>query len=161
MKQQDIKPVMVYKFASLQLNYVLHDQYKRMSDLPRITDSHEAVTYLQEHFRSLNNAQEFFTIVLLNRANRILALSTIGQGNKHSTIVDISYIATLSLSIGANSIILCHNHPSGNYFPSEPDKELTRKIKAALQLLDIELTDHIILTSDDDLWYSFASNGEI
>jgi hypothetical protein len=41
----------VIKYASLQLNYVLHDQYKRLSDLPRITDSHEAVAYLQEHYR--------------------------------------------------------------------------------------------------------------
>ena len=161
MKKQDIKPVMVYKYASLQLNYVLHEQFRRMSDLPRIIDSHEAVTYFQDHYKSLSNAQEFFSVMLLSRNNKVLNVSTIGQGNKHSTIVDISYIVTQALLTGANAVILAHNHPSGNHFPSDQDKDLTSKVKAALKLIDIQLMDHIILTSDKDLWYSMATTGEL
>jgi len=156
-----VKPVFVYKYASLQLNYVLHDQYKRMSDLPRIIKGKEVATYFQDHYRSLSNAQEFFSIMLLSRHNRILNVSTIGQGNKHVTIVDIGYLTTLALLSGATAVILCHNHPSGNHKPSKEDKVMTQKIKSALRLFDIELLDHIIITTDDTCWYSMAAEGEI
>ena len=161
MKQYYLKPVLTHKYAWLQLNYVLHDQYKRMSDLPRIVDGKEVVTYFQDHYRPLSNAQEFFSIMLLSRHNRILNVSTIGQGNKSMTIVDISYLTALALLTGATAIIICHNHPSGNNKPSEDDKELTKKVKAALSSFDIQLLDHIIITADDECWYSMATAGEL
>ncbi|MFN7422549.1 MAG: JAB domain-containing protein [Chitinophagales bacterium] len=62
---------------------------------------------------------------------------------------------------GANADKKAHNHPSGNHFPSDQDKDLTSKVQAALKLIDIQLIDHIILTSDKDLWYSMATAGEL
>ena len=63
-----------------------------------------------------------------------------------------------AIKSNASGIIVCHNHPSGNLNPSESDTKLTQKIKEAGNLMDIQLLDHLILTTDDN-YYSFADNG--
>lgn len=103
--------------------------------------------------------KEFFYVLLLNRANYCIGISKIGMGSGSATVVNIKEIFQLVLKSNANGIILSHNHPSGNTNPSEVDIQLTKKIKDGCELLDINLLDHIIVTSQS--YYSFADEGII
>ena len=100
---------------------------------------------------------EEFWVMLLNRANRIIEKQKISQGGISGTVVDIRLIMKLALEKTASSIILCHNHPSGNPMPSEEDKLLTQKIAKAGKLLEIEVLDHVIIA--ENKFTSFADEG--
>ena len=100
---------------------------------------------------------EEFWILLVNRANKIIGKYQISQGGVSGTIADPKRIFHLALENLASGIILCHNHPSGNIQPSQPDIKLTKKIKEGSLLLEINLLDHIII--GDENYYSFADNG--
>lgn len=100
--------------------------------------------------------KEFFFVVLLNRRNEIIGYSNISIGSTSGCVVNIKEIFQLALKTNASSIILSHNHPSGNLTPSTQDKELTRKINQGCNLLEIQLLDHIIISSEG--YYSFADN---
>jgi DNA repair protein RadC len=102
---------------------------------------------------------EEFWIVLLNRSNKIIERQKISQGGISGTVTDIRIILKLALEKLASSLILCHNHPSGNPKPSEADISITKKIKESGKLMDISLLDHIIVT--DGNYFSFADEGII
>jgi DNA repair protein RadC len=95
--------------------------------------------------------------VFLNRANKINHFEIISQGGITGTVADPRIILKRALEEGAVSIILCHNHPSGNLKPSRADEELTLKIKEASKYFDIKLLDHIIVS--DEGYTSFADEG--
>ena len=97
--------------------------------------------------------------MLLNRANNTTGFAKISQGGTAGTVVDIKIIAKYAVDSLSSSVIICHNHPSGNKQPSDADLNITRKIKDALLLLDIKLVDHIIITEND--FFSFADNGNL
>ena len=73
--------------------------------------------------------------------------------------MDFKIIAKLAIDVLAHSIILCHNHPSGNLLPSEQDKSITNRVIEGLKVLDIEVLDHIILTQES--YFSFSDEGLI
>ena len=100
---------------------------------------------------------EEFKILLLNTANEVLGIYNVSKGGISSTIVEIRHILYIALKTNSTGIILAHNHPSGNLKPSSTDINLTRKIKNACELMDLNLTDHIILTKDN--YYSFMEGG--
>ncbi len=100
---------------------------------------------------------EEFWLIYLNRSNRIISRYKISQGGISGTITDVRLIMKKALELLASSIIICHNHPSGNREPSEADKRITAKIKEASAYFDISLLDHLIVT--DNGYYSFADNG--
>lgn len=102
---------------------------------------------------------EYFIIVLLNQNNRIIHHQIISQGGINATVVDPKVIFKVCLDKRACSIILSHNHPSGNLKPSEADLRLTSKIKNAGSLLDIAVLDHLII--GDRSYLSFADEGLI
>jgi len=106
-----------------------------------------------------DKAYEEFWILLLNRANRILKKLNISEGGISGTVADPKKIFKLALDNNASSIILCHNHPSGNIQPSESDVKLTNKLKEAGKMLDLPVIDHIIIGEDN--YYSFADEGGI
>lgn len=100
---------------------------------------------------------EEFWVLFLNRSNKILDKQKISQGGISGTVTDIRIILKLAIEKSASSIILCHNHPSGNNNPSEPDISITKRIKESGSLMEISLLDHIIVT--DGAYYSFADEG--
>ena len=104
--------------------------------------------------------KESFKVLLLNQANKIIGYTTISDGGLTSTIVDVRVIIQTSLVSNATSIILTHNHPSGNPRPSIHDDNLTKKIKSACELMDIRLLDHIIVTPYDS-FYSYCNDGRL
>ena len=75
------------------------------------------------------------------------------------TDIDIRLILKYSLDLLASSLIICHNHPSGNLNPSEADNRITKKIQESGKLMDIQLLDHIIV--GDNSYFSYADNGLI
>ena len=101
--------------------------------------------------------QEEFKVLLLNRANQVLGIYPLSKGGVSATVVDAKLVFSVALKCNASSIIIAHNHPSGNLNPSEVDKNLTQKLKRAGQYLDITLLDHLIVTKDS--FYSFSDNG--
>jgi len=103
--------------------------------------------------------QEEFKVLLLNRANQILGVYPLSRGGVSATVVDAKLVYSVALKCNASSIIIAHNHPSGNLNPSEVDKSLTQKLKSAGQFLDITLLDHLIVTKEG--FYSFSDNGLI
>jgi DNA repair protein RadC len=102
---------------------------------------------------------EEFWVILLDRSNKIIHRRKISQGGIAGTIADVRIILHLALEKLASSIILCHNHPSGQLQPSEADINLTRKVKESGKIMDIAVLDHIIIT--DGSYYSFADEGII
>ena len=97
--------------------------------------------------------------MLLNRTNRVLGMVDISLGGIAGTIADPKVIFAAAIKSNACGIILVHNHPSGNLKPSHQDLDLTRKIKAGGQILDIGVMDHLIITSKGYL--SFTDEGMI
>jgi DNA repair protein RadC len=96
-------------------------------------------------------------LMLLNRANKVLGIAQISQGGISGTVTDVRIILQYALKANASGIILCHNHPSGNTEPSESDLRITSKLKDAALVNDINLLDHLIITSEG--YYSMADMG--
>ena len=125
----------------------------------KITTSESASNVIRKFYFDDINIYESFFILLLNRANNTTGFAKISQGGTAGTVVDIKIIAKYAVESLSSAVIICHNHPSGNIKPSEVDINITKKIKDALLLLDIRLTDHIILSENN--YYSFADNGDL
>ncbi len=102
---------------------------------------------------------EEFWILLLNRANKVMSVQKISQGGVAGTVMDSKIIMKAAIDALASSIILCHNHPSGNIMPSQQDKNITQKIKEAGVIMDMPILDHIIVTETG--FYSFADEGDL
>jgi DNA repair protein RadC len=96
--------------------------------------------------------------MFLNRASKPIGAIPLFKGGLSSTIVDCKLIFATALKSLASSIIISHNHPSGNLTPSTEDNRITQKIKEGCQLLDLSLLDHVILTPDDK-YFSYADEG--
>ena len=128
------------------------------SDFPKvkITNSADAALFIKQFYSGDIDIFESSFILLLNRQNLTIGFAKLSQGGINSTIIDPRIVAHYAVKALATSVILCHNHPSGNLKPSEADLTVTKKVHAGLELLDITLLDHIILTSEG--FYSIAEN---
>ena len=100
---------------------------------------------------------EEFWITLLNRANKVRHRFNISKGGLTGTVIDVRLILKKALENNAASMILCHNHPSGNIQPSDPDIQITRKLKEAGKIMEIPVLDHLIVTENG--YFSFADEG--
>src|SRR6056297_4200690 len=123
----------------------------------KITKSNDVFDFFQPLLGDLPH--EEFWILLLNRANRIIEKKKISQGGVSGTIIDVKVILKHAIENLASSIILCHNHPSGNKTPSNADNTITHKLVDAGNLLDIKVLDHIIIADTD--YYSYADEGNL
>lgn len=128
---------------------------------PQITDAKKAYEILLECWKIEDDLEyrERFAVLLLNRHNKVLGINWVSVGGVAGTIADPKMIFQAALLANASSIILAHNHPSGNARPSDADRSLTKKVKEAGKLLDLPVLDHVILTSET--YYSFANEGEL
>jgi len=130
----------------------------KCSEMQKITSSADTYNVL---LTSWDEGQidfvEQFKIILLNRANKVLGILEISSGGIAGTVADPKVIFGAALKGCASSIILAHNHPSGNLKPSQSDINLTQKIAGGGGLLDIQVLDHMIISSEGFL--SFADEG--
>jgi DNA repair protein RadC len=130
-------------------------QAAEVFDKPIVKDSRD----IAMHFQALlkDHQHEVFAVVFLNRGNRINHFQIVSQGGITGTVADPRIILKKALEEDAVSMILCHNHPSGNLRPSRADEEITQKIKEAARYFDIKVIDHIIVSEDG--YFSFADEG--
>jgi DNA repair protein RadC len=124
---------------------------------PTIGSSADAAAIITPLLQDLNH--EAFCVVYLNHANRVLRHELVSTGGITGTVADIRIILKNALLHNANKLIVAHNHPSGNPQPSGADKELTRKMKEAAALMDIQLLDHLIIAGSG--YTSLADEGLI
>jgi DNA repair protein RadC len=131
------------------------------SDRQKITCSRDAHKIFKEFWRlDIIEFVEEFRLLLLNRSNAVLGIIEISKGGISGTVTDIRLIFQAAIKGNASGKICAHNHPSGNLSPSESDIKITQKIKEAGNLMDIQLLDHLIITSEDE-YFSMADNGHI
>lgn len=126
----------------------------------KITSSADAAEFIRQFFSDDVAVFESFFLLMCNRANNTVGYAKISQGGVSGTVIDVKIIAKYALDSLCSSVVLAHNHPSGNLNPSDADIQITKKIKQALQLLDIVVLDHIILT-ESDKYFSLADDGLI
>lgn len=144
----------MYNIAEITVSY---KPIFKLSEQPQISNSIDAYDILKKSWGDKLAYCEEFNILLLNRANKVLGLCKISSGGIAGTVADPKMIFQSALKGNASSIILSHNHPSGNLKPSQADLDLTKKIKEAGKFLDLPIVDHIIIT--DEGFLSFADEG--
>ena len=141
------------KLPEITLKYKTGETHK-----VKITKSHDAEEILRTMFDSdILEYCESAIAIFLNRNNNTIGWIKVSQGGLNGTIIDIRMILATALKCGASGLIISHNHPSGNTEPSNCDKSLTKKLKEACAIMDIQLLDHLIITNDS--FFSFADNG--
>jgi len=133
----------------------------KLKNILRITNSKEAFDALYPLFdKDIIGFKEEFYMILLNRAKYVLGWFKISSGGTTGTVVDPKIIFIVALKTNADSILLGHNHPSGNVKPSDADIKMTTRIHEAGKLFEISLLDHLIVTPDGS-FYSFADEGVV
>lgn len=123
----------------------------------KLTKPREIYDYFNPEFENLNH--EEFWIILMRRNLSVIKKERISVGGLHGTVVDITKIMKQAVEKEASSLILAHNHPSGNLSPSSQDIEITKKIIEACKIFGISVLDHLIIT--DNGFYSFADEGQL
>jgi DNA repair protein RadC len=103
--------------------------------------------------------KEHFWVVLLNAQNQYLLAHLVSTGTQSSTLVHPREVLGPALRGGAASLILIHNHPSGDPTPSREDTRLTRQLVGAAQLMDMRIHDDVIIANGSGAWVSLASRG--
>lgn len=126
----------------------------------KVTNSGQCYNIAKEIYKNLDDDQEHLVVFFLNSQNKINGYKMLFKGTQTSAQVDMKVLFRNALQFGACSIILTHNHPSGGIVkPSEEDKNVTKAIMKAGEILEMKLLDHVIL--GDDNYYSFADEGLI
>lgn len=134
--------------------------YKRKNvDVENLSSSNVVDSIARNIFKDFMSIYECFYVFLLDHQNNIKGFVKISQGGVTGCNVDIRLIAKYAIEALATKVILVHNHPSGTLAPSREDKTITQNISKALELFDIKVIDHLILTENG--YYSFSDEGLI
>jgi DNA repair protein RadC len=121
----------------------------------RIVSSQIVYDHMRQYLQDLSH-EEFYAI-LLNRANEEIRTVQISSGGLSGTVADGKMIFKAAIENSAHGLILVHNHPSGQLFPSDSDKSLTRKMVQFGSFIDLPILDHLIFA--DNGYFSFADQG--
>jgi DNA repair protein RadC len=141
----------------IQLSYSLKT---KSSQLPKISCAQDAYNILLTNWNtSTLEFVEQFKVILLNRANKVIGVFKLSTGGTVGTIAEPKLVFASCILANASGLILAHNHPSGNLKPSQADIALTKKLREAGKILEIQVLDHLIVTSEG--YYSFADEGLI
>ena len=144
--------------AEIQLKYLPTDINRR--DLGKINHPPDAYEFIY----SLYNLDtiglfETFVVVFLNKGARIIGYNIHSNGSIDGTLVDVRLLVATALQCGCTSVIVSHNHPSGNLAASNKDKVLTKQLVKAFELFNIQLMDHLIVVPTKQKYFSFVDNG--
>ena len=128
-------------------------------DRKKVTGSVSCEEILRPFFVEYMEHREAMFALLMNRGNQVLGVIRLSEGGTSGTVVDLKILFQSAILANASSIIISHNHPSGQLKPSQADIDITKKIVEAGKLFDIMCLDHLILTTEGS--YSFADEGLI
>ena len=131
--------------------------YASTSDMEHITSPGDAAQYLMGKMRNLTH--ECFVVVLLNTKNRVIRVKQIAEGSLTSAVVHPREVFAPAVTAHSGSILVAHNHPSGDPYPSTEDRNLTRALEDAGNVLGIPLIDHVVI--GDGRYYSFREHGDL
>ena len=149
----------LFFFPNIQIREVQVSYQPLKGKLFQVKSADNAFDYLSRAYdEGTIGLCEEFMVLLLNRANRVMGCLRLSKGGLTGTVVDLWILFGTALKAMASSIVIAHNHPSNNLQPSDADLDLTKKIKEAGKLLDINLLDHLVLGTDDN-YVSFAHEG--
>ncbi len=152
-KLSEVTTTLISLVAPLSRRY-LKDRWGRKIHL---SNSDMAGQYVASLFTG--KTDECFYVVCMDAGNKVISSALVQQGTINETPVHPRKIAEEALKHKANSVIVAHNHPGGTLKPSNSDKEATRRVKDALKVLSVTLTDHIIVAGTN--FYSMAEHGEL
>ena len=149
------------KFISVYRVSLVKDEHVEFEQHP-INKSSEAQKIIQKLIQTTGQPdREQFCIILLNAKNQIIGLNIVSTGSLTASTVHPREVMKPAILANACSMILCHNHPSNDLTPSEPDISITKQIIKASDIMGIIVHEHLIINMEDDLYYSFADNGII
>ena len=140
---------------------VIRDEYVRRFTITggeRIKSSQDAADHFRGFFVEAGK-QEQFVVLFLNAANAVLCTEVISNGTLTSAAVYPREVVRRVIALGAAAVVFAHNHPSGSVQVSQPDEQITAKLRDALHTIDVQVLDHIILGGDQ--YYSFADHGKL
>ncbi len=140
--------------AAMELGRRRMDYVARQS-VEVVRSSVDAFHLVRPHLADLNH--EEFWVLYLNRAARLIRKECVSRGGMAGTVVDAKLILKSALQFQASTLILAHNHPSGQLSPSQADKQVTQKLILAAESLDMIIADHLILNASS--YVSFADEG--
>ena len=128
---------------------IVYTNKVRAVDRVKINRSEDAYELFQSHWdQDTIDLQEQFKCLLMNRNNQVLGIYHHSIGATTGVAVDVRLLLVAAIKANAVSIIIAHNHPSGNLSPSQNDLQLTRKLAKACKLLEVRLLDHLIITKE-------------
>jgi DNA repair protein RadC len=141
--------------AEIQLSYKSN---VKPSERPKITCSKDAFNILKGNWdESKIEFVEQFKVMLTNRAQKVLGILDVSTGGVSATIADPKVIFSAAIKANACGFIVAHNHPSGNLMASQADIDLTKRLKEGGKILEVQLLDHVIVTTEG--YFSFADEG--
>ncbi len=153
--ENEMRALILNQVAKVKLVYISQVKASERILIRCSEDSHNIFRTLWDEGRI--GLVEEFKVLFLNQANKVIGLFEVSTGGVTGTVADPRIILAAALEVLACSLILAHNHPSGNLKPSRSDEDLTRKIGLAAGLHDIKVLDHLIL--NDEGFFSFADQG--
>lgn len=154
------KELMLNKWNMVSEVELVYKSKVKSSERPQLKSVSDVAEFLKQNWdENKIELLEQFKVVFLNRNHRVLGIFQVSSGGVSGTVADSKLIFMAALKMNACSLIISHNHPSGNLCPSDADKQLTKKMKESALLLDMHLLDHIILTNEG--YFSFANEGLI
>ena len=134
-------------------------RFNTLRETIKIGGAPEAIAKFITHYESLDQSRESFVIMFLDQQNKFIKIETLFTGTINSSAVYPREIIKAVLECNAQNVILSHNHPSGKVDPSSSDRLVTKKIKTALESIDVNLLDHIIYGNGSLKTFSFMNAG--
>jgi DNA repair protein RadC len=144
--------------GEVEVSYKYHSTIENRPVVQSPNDAFEAVMQLYDRKRLA--LQEQFVIIFLNRAQMVIGSCNLFSGSNTACVVDIKLILAIGLKLMASGIIISHNHPSGKLVASEQDIKLTKSVKEALEIVEMKLFDHIIV-SPHNTYLSLSNEGQL
>ena len=154
---QQIKGLGLAKASSIKAAFTLGSRFqaRKLETLERFTAPAQVFEFFHHELR--DNRKELFLILLLDGKNRITRKVQVSEGSLNQSIVHPREVFAPAVRESAAAVIFIHNHPSGDPAPSREDREITRRLKEAGEILGIKVLDHIII--GDGAYFSFVESG--
>lgn len=156
---QQVKGLGLAKAASIKAAFTLGSRFqaRKLETLERFSSPGQVFDFFHHELRDLR--KELFLVLLLDGKNRIVRRVQISEGSLNQSIVHPREVFAPAVRESAAAVIFIHNHPSGDPAPSREDRDITRRLKEAGDILGIAVLDHIII--GDGSYYSFVESGSI
>ncbi len=140
-------------------HYFVRTQLVREKELPHvnISCSTDAASYVRQHIGDFD--REVILAIAMDARHNVNATSMVHIGTANESVADTADILRVAIYSSSRNLIIAHNHPSGDPSPSAEDKALTKRLKEAAALMNINLLDHIIIGNDS--YFSFADQGQL